>query len=79
MNLKLFITFFSNLIKQIEMIMKKNPEIVQTCEKYDNENQKEELIAALKKLSGGGNQNNLDSSDEDTKITNPNTVEGVKC
>lgn len=56
--------------------MKKNPEIVQTCEKYDNENQKEELIAALKELCGG-NQNNFDSSDEDNKKTNPNTVEGV--
>jgi hypothetical protein len=57
--------------------MKKNPEIVQICEKYDNEKQKEELIAALKKICGSGNQNDFDSSEEDTKKTNTNTAEGV--
>lgn len=58
--------------------MKKNPEIVKTCEQYDSENQKDELIAALRVLCGGGNQNDLDSSDEDAQKTSPNTVEGVK-
>jgi len=56
--------------------MKKNPKIVQICEKYDNEKQKEELISALKKICGG-NQNDFESSDEDTKKTNTNTAEGV--
>lgn len=57
--------------------MKKNPDIVQICEKYDNEKEKEELIAALKNLCGTSSQNNFDSSDEDTKKANPNTAEGV--
>lgn len=59
------------------MIMKKNPEIVQTCEQYDIENQKVELIDALKNLCKVGNQDNFESSDDDTRKTNPNTAEGV--
>ena len=57
------------------MIMKKNPQIVQICEKFDIENQKDELLSALKRLCGSGDD--LDSSDDDNQ-SNPNTVAGVK-
>jgi len=58
------------------MIMKKNPQIIQICEKYDCENQKNELISALKCLCGS--EDYLDSSDEDTQTNDTKNVEGVE-
>jgi len=55
--------------------MKKNPQIVQVCERFDSDSQKDELIAALKSLCN--DLNGLDSSDEETRKNDGNTVEGV--
>lgn len=61
----------SNII--LEMIMKKNPQVVKLCEQYDVDNQKDELINQLKRLCGGAQEN---SSSEEENPPNK-TVEGV--